>query len=178
MILYITTAMTILIGVLYHNTLVRKKNQIDSAGGAIDTILKSRQDLIPNLVETIKAYTTHETGLLAHITALCDRAQVNMDPQHQCELTQNIHLLLVNSEAYPDLKASENFKQLQQLWAELESRLSVTRRCYNSYITEYNNMVETFPTSIMAKAMRYGRKSIFMTEMQERHLLTARQLYS
>lgn len=153
------------------NSLVAAKNGIENTAAGVDAILKKRYDLIPNLVSTVEAYMQHERGLLAELTQLRTRAlAATGEERRKMEKTFSKQLggLLVTAESYPDLKASQNFLQLQAALNEVEEQLSAARRTFNAAVTAYNNALEMFPTNIMAKQMNYQRKAPFEVELVER----------
>lgn len=163
----------ILIVILLYNSLVGRKNQVDNAFAAIDAHLKKRHDLIPNLVEAVKAYMGHERGILNEITEL--RAKVlsggvssgeRVDLENK--ITKALGNLMVAVENYPNLKASENFLQLQAALNETEEQIAAARRAFNAAVTYYNNAIEMFPTNIMASLMSYQRKQVFEAAAADR----------
>jgi LemA protein len=162
----------IIIPVLMYNLLVRKKNQVENAFAGIDAILKKRYDLIPNLVATVKQYMVHEAGTLTEITSLrAKAASGGLSSDETVELNnrlgQALGGIMVAVENYPDLKASENFQQLQRALNEVEEQLSAARRSFNASVTDYNNSVEMFPTNIMASMMGYKMRRLFeVTEIE------------
>lgn len=154
----------ILIGM--YNSLVGKKNQVENVFGSMDAMLKKRYDLIPNLVETVKNYMQHERGTLTEITEMRAKAvSGNLSSDDQVDLNNKLNKMLggimVAVENYPDLKANENFLNLQGSLNEVEEQISAARRTYNAAVTDYNNAVEMFPTNIMAGMMNYRRKQVF-----------------
>ncbi len=172
----------ILIPVLMYNGLVNKKNQVLNAFASIDTMLKKRVDLIPNLVQTVKTYMKHEEKVLTGITEmrakatsgqLTDDDRVALDNQ----ISKAIGGIMVAVENYPDLKANENFIQLQRSLNEIEEQISAARRAYNTSVTNYNNAIEMFPTNIMASMMSYGRKQLFEIPKKERENVNVGQLF-
>jgi LemA protein len=161
----------VLIGM--YNALVGKKNAVENAFGSIDVMCKKRYDLIPNLVATVKQYAAHEAGTLEKVTALRNEAasgNLSSDQTVQLnnQLTHALSGLMVKVEAYPDLKANQNFLQLQRALNETEEQLSASRRAFNAAVTDFNNAVEMFPTNIMAGMMNYKRRQLFEAAEQER----------
>ncbi len=155
------------------NNLVRKKNQIDNAFGSIDAMLKKRYDLIPNLVSAVKEYMEHERETLDQITRLRTRAQSTGIPDEEKleidnQMSRMIGKLMVAVENYPQLKANENFLQLQAALNEVEEQISAARRFYNAAVTAYNNAIEVFPSNLVAQRMNYKRKKVFEIEERER----------
>jgi LemA protein len=172
----------LLIIILIYNSLVSKKNQVENAFASVDTMLKKRYDLIPNLVNTVKAYMNHEKSVLAEITEMrakaisgqvSDNERIDLDNQ----LTKAVGKIMLVSENYPDLKSNTNFLQLQSSWNEAEEQISAARRFFNSAVTDYNNAIEMFPTNIFAKMMNYQRKKVFEAQEAERQNIDAGKLF-
>jgi LemA protein len=172
-VLLVVVFLVILVPVLMYNSLVRKKNQVENAFAGIDTMLKKRYDLIPNLVASVKQYMQHEAGTLTEITNL--RAQAtrgNLSTDETVDLNNRLGKalggIMVAVENYPELKASENFQQLQRTLNEVEEQLSAARRSFNASVTDFNNSVEMFPTNLMAGMMGYGTRRLFEAVETER----------
>jgi LemA protein len=148
-----------------YNGLIGRRNQVENAFGSVDTMLKKRYDLIPNLVSAVKQYMTYETELLERIVRLRTQAMGTSNPdqkfQLEGQLSQALRGLMVSVENYPDLKASENMLQLQSSLTETEEQISAARRFYNASVTDFNNAVEMFPSSIIASSMGLTRKAVF-----------------
>jgi LemA protein len=167
--LYIVIGIVVLLVLIVlgiYNSLVGKKNQVKNAFGGMDTMLKKRYDLIPNLVSTVQQYMTHERETLTEVTAMRAKAMSgNMDNDQKVDLDNKISGMLggimVAVENYPDLKASGNFNQLQRTLNEVEEQISAARRSYNASVTDYNNAIEMFPGNMMAPRMGYVRKTVF-----------------
>lgn len=161
--------------ILQYNSLIRTKNQVDNAFGSIDVMLKNRYDLIPSLVEIVKVYMQHEKSLLQEITELRTQFLSNDSSDDKVQLEQKIRNTMerihVSVENYPELKAGENFIQLQQVWNETEEKISAARRFFNTAVTEYNNKIEQFPSNIIAGWMNLKRKMIFSIPDNERQSL-------
>jgi len=171
----------ILIGM--YNSLVGKKNAVEKAFGSIDVMCKKRYDLIPNLVATVKQYAAHESGTLEKVTALRNQAAAGNLPSDEAvqinnQLTHALSGLMVQVEAYPDLKANENFMQLQRALNETEEQLSAARRAFNAAVTDFNNAVEMFPTNIMAGIMNYKRRQLFEAVKQERENVNVGEMFN
>ncbi len=171
----------IIVMVLY-NSLIGKKNQVENAFGGMDAMLKKRYDLIPNLVSTVQQYATHERELLEKVTSLRTQAiQGNLSNDDKVELDNQISgalgQIMVAVESYPDLKANENFLQLQASLNEIEEQISASRRAYNAAVTDYNNGVEMFPTNIMAGMMNLKRKKVFEITETERQNVNVGELF-
>lgn len=178
----VIAAVLLLSSVVLYNGLVRRKNDVENAFGSVDVMLKKRHDLIPNLVETVKTYMKHEKSLLNEITELRTRAlnsDLSGDERVDLEnkITKGISGIMVAVENYPDLKANQNFLQLQGAWNEAEEQISAARRSFNAAVTAYNNSVETFPSNIMASMMGYKRRQVFEIPEKERKSPDARDLF-
>jgi LemA protein len=158
--------------VLAYNGLIARKNAVENAYGAIEAQLKKRRDLIPNLVEAVKAYIDHERELLERLVALRERAEGARGPEEafplEGELSRALAAFRVRAEAYPDLKASQNFLQLQAALTEVEDSLAAARRFYNQAVTDYNNAIEQIPTVFLARLLGLGRKPVFTLPEGER----------
>jgi LemA protein len=171
----------ILIPIIIYNTLIAKKNMVLNVFATIDALLKKRFDLVPNLVATVKGYAKHEKDLLNEITQARAKAfegQMSPDQQIQADstLTQLLTGLFATVENYPDLKANQNFMNLQRNLTELEEQISAARRAYNAAVNDYNNAVEMFPTNIIASMMNYQRKNYFQIPQKERINPNAKEL--
>ncbi len=152
--------------IFMNNTLVVRKNAVNNAFSSIDVMLQKRYDLIPSLVETVKGYTTYEQEILTKLTTLRAAAtspSANMEEKIKIEneLQQNMGKLMIAVENYPNLKANQNFLQLQGSLNEMEEQLSASRRAFNAAINDYNNAVETFPTNVLANMKQYKKKGFF-----------------
>ena len=151
------------------NRLVRLRNLLREAQSGVDVQLKRRYDLIPELVETVKGYAGYEKKILTEITqtrAGCLGAEKLKDkPQLENQLTENIKTLFAVAESYPDLKAAEGFRSLQQSLADIEDQIQYARRYYNGTVRNYNIAVQTFPSNIMAGLFRFTREDFFEIEL-------------
>lgn len=182
MILLIVLAAIALIAIMVYNGLIRKKNEVDNAFGGIDVQLKKRYDLIPNLVATVQQYASHEKELLEKITQLRAKAiGGNLSNDEKVDLDNRIsgalRSIMVSVENYPDLKASENFLNLQRSLNEVESQISAARRAYNAAVTDFNNGIETFPGNLMAGMMGLTRKQVFEIPEAERQNVNVKDLF-
>ena len=156
-----------------YNSLVGKKNQCENAFATIDTMLKQRYDLIPNLVAAVKEYMTHEKETLTEITDMRAKAvSGGISSDEAVDLNNKIGRalggIMVAVENYPDLKASDNFQQLQRSLNETEAQIAASRRAFNAAVTDFNNAVEMFPTNIMANMMSYKPMTWFSIPNEER----------
>jgi LemA protein len=148
-----------------YNSLVRLRNRRQNAFADIDVQLRQRHDLVPQLVETVKGYASHEKELLLRITEARSSAinAKSIDDKIVAEqqLTSALQGLRVQVEAYPDLKANQNFLQLQEELSDIENKLAASRRFFNGATTEYNNAVESFPGNLIAKNFGFNREIFF-----------------
>lgn len=176
-------AFLFIIGIFFYNSLIGKKNQVTNAFSAIDVMLKKRFDLIPNLVEVVKQYTTYESSTLSKIVELRSKAtsgnvsdaeKASLDAQ----LSTSVKGLMVNVENYPDLKANTNFINLQTTWTESEEQIAAARRTYNSSVTDYNNAIMMFPGSMFAGMLGYQQISVLATAEEERKNVNAKDLFN
>lgn len=149
----------VIIFIVIYNGLVSKRNGLRSVTSTLDIILQKRSDLIPNLVSTVQAYMKHEAGTLEKITKL--RTEINQGGaldkarfEKEGELSEMMRGLSISVENYPDLKASDNFVQLQRSLNEVEEQLSAARRAYNASALELNNAREQFPSNLVAGMMK------------------------
>mgnify|MGYP001128703043 CR=1 FL=1 len=149
-----------------HNRIIALRNHLRNAWAQIDTELKRRHDLIPNLVETVKAYATHERDLFERIAearnlAESDRVRPGVHTQNEKQVTQDLGRLMAVSEAYPDLKASEHFLRLQEELVETEDRIQLARRFYNGNVRDWNTLIESFPSMLVARAQGCEAENYF-----------------
>jgi len=142
-----------------YNALVSNRNGIKNAEAGVDAQLQKRYDLIPNLVATVKGYAAHEKSVLEQVTHLRQMAlQSENTPQKKqvdAAIDTSLKHIFAIAENYPNLKADENFLQLQAALNEVEAQIAAARRTYNATVTQYNNMVESFPSSIIAGAFGF-----------------------
>ncbi len=155
-----------------YNRLVRLRNNRENAFADIDVQLKQRHDLIPQLVEAVKGYMKHESDTLTKITqaraAAMSAQSIDQKIAAENQLSAALNGLKVSVEAYPDLKASTNFMQLQEEMADIENKLAAVRRYFNSATREYNNAVETFPANLVAGMFGFRRETMFDLGEQQR----------
>jgi LemA protein len=179
--LIIILVIALMVMVLY-NTLVRRKNAVSNAYSAIDAMLKKRYDLLPNLVSTVKTYMNYERDTLTKITELRNEASSDDIPADQKirlenQISRAMRGIMVQVENYPDLKANQNFLQLQAAWNEIEEQISAARRAYNASVNDYNNSVEQFPTNVMARMMKYSAKVFLDIPEEEKKNISAEELF-
>lgn len=151
--------------VLMYNSLVRVRNQVQNAWAQIDVQLKRRTDLIPNLIESVKGYMKHEKKVLTEVTKARTQMMSAQTPTEKAEannmLTGALKSLFAVSENYPDLKANENFLQLQEELVGTENKVAYSRQHYNDMVMRYNTKIEVFPTNLFAGMFRFDRKDSF-----------------
>jgi LemA protein len=156
----------ILVGL--YNRFVRLRNRVDNAWAQIEVQLKRRWDLIPNLVETVKGYAAHERGTFEAVTEARTRAQQAQTPAESAQaegiLGQALGRLFAVAEAYPELKASQNFQELQGQLEETENRIAVSRQVYNDTVLTYNNAIQTFPGVVLAGPFGFRIREFFDVE--------------
>ena len=161
----VVVVLALLFFVSIYNRLVRRRNACQNAWAQVDVQLKRRHDLIPNLVESVKGYAAHESGTFEAVTAARTAAQKAQGPADQAQaenvLTQALGKLFAVAEAYPQLRATENFQQLQAQLAETEDKIQVSRQVYNETVLSYNNAIQTVPTNIVAGAFGFQPREFF-----------------
>ncbi|XJS11791.1 LemA family protein [Aerococcaceae bacterium WGS1372] len=173
MILWIILAVVVVTGLAWigiYNNLVKRRNWVDESFSQIDVQLQRRNDLIPNLVNTVKGYASHEKTTLEAVTQARQRlinlpadasaAEINAKSN---ELSGALSRLLVVAEQYPDLKANTNFTQLQSTLEKTEQQIATARQLYNSTATQYNTTVQTIPTNIVAGVHGFTRRDLLET---------------
>jgi LemA protein len=157
--------------VLLYNGLVGKRNRVQDASAQIDVQLKRRYDLIPNLVETVKGYMKYERGVLTQVTQL--RSSIitgNMQDKAAAnnQLSQALKSIFAVAENYPQLKADETYKNLQEQLMDTEDKIAFVRTSYNDYVLDYNNAVQQFPSSMIAGAFHFSRTEFFQAPEAEK----------
>ncbi len=167
--------LAVVVGVLLlinYNALVKLRNMAQAAWADIDVQLKRRHDLIPNLVETVKGYAAHERGTLEAVVNARAKAVSAKTPEERIEgenmLTQALRGLLAVVENYPDLKANQNFLDLQKQLAEIEDAIQNARRYYNAVVRDYNIKIDVFPSNIVASLFGFKKMPYFEIEEAER----------
>lgn len=158
-----------------YNRLVRSRNRVDNAWAQIEVQLKRRWDLIPNLIETVKGYAAHERGTFEAVTAARTAAQQARGPAASAQaegiLGQALGKLFAVAEAYPDLKASQNFLDLQAQLTDTENKVAVSRQVYNDTVLTFNNAIQTFPAVILANSFGFTKREFFeVTQAAEREV--------
>jgi LemA protein len=166
-------AVLLVLVISLYNRLVRARNGVENAFASIDVQLKQRCDLIPKLVDSMRAYMTHERGTLDELTALREKASAaGATPAERVALdTQMSGLmrgLMVRAEAYPDLKASETVTLLQRSLNEVEAQIAAARRTYNAAVTGFNTAIEVFPANLLAGMFGFSRRPLFEATADDR----------
>jgi LemA protein len=148
-----------------YNGLVAMRQRVNESFADIDVQLKQRHDLIPNLVETVKGYAAHERGTLEAVIQARNTAMAAQGPAQQAAaenaLTGALRQVFALSEAYPNLKANENFQQLQMELTDLENKIAASRRFFNNAVQEYNTGIQRFPAVLFAGALGFSEKQFF-----------------
>lgn len=156
--------------VFMYNGLVRRKNRVREAWADIDVQLKRRHDLIPNLVDTVKGYMQHEKSVLENVTKARTAvmgAQTRADIEKgENMLSEALKNLFAVAENYPDLKASQNFLELQRELSDTENKIQASRRFYNTNVRDYNTAIESFPTNMLAGTFGFKHEELFKLEVE------------
>jgi LemA protein len=164
-VLFVILIAALVYAVSIYNRLIKNKNLVDEGWSGIETQLKRRSNLIPNLVETVKGYATHEREALEAVTSLRNQTMSISDigerGQKEGELTAALGRLFAVAEAYPDLKANENFISLQGDLSETEDQIQLARRYYNGTVRDMNILVESFPSNIVANNFNFSKAEFF-----------------
>ena len=169
----VVIALIVVVGLLLvalYNRLVSQRNRVDNAWAQVEVQLKRRWDLIPNLVESVKGYAAHERGTFEAVTEARANAQKASNPAEAAQaegiLGAALGRLFAVAEAYPELQADENFRQLQTELSETENRVAVSRQVYNDTVLTYNNTVQTFPGLVLAGPFGFTIREFFEVEDQ------------
>lgn len=171
-IVLIIIAVLVLFGIVLYNSVIRLKNQVKNAWAQIDVQLKRRNDLIPNLVEAVKGYMKHEKGVLENVTkarsAILAAETVEAKGKASNMLSKTLKSLFAVSENYPQLKANENFMQLQEELSGTENKIAYSRQFYNDIVMAFNTKIQTFPNNIFAKMLNFGQEASFEATAEEK----------
>jgi LemA protein len=167
-IILVLIVVAVLMFISMYNSLVRLRNQVKNAWSQIDVQLKRRHDLIPNLIETVKGYMTHERETLQNITNARSQAMsatnIKDRAQAEGELSGAMSKFFLVVENYPDLKANQNFLALQEELTSTENKISFSRQSYNDQVLFYNNKIQVFPTNIIAGMFNFKEETFFQVE--------------
>lgn len=157
---------------LLYNGLVKAKMRVGEAWSGIDVQLKRRSDLVPNLVETVKGYAQHEREIFENVAKARSALMGATDPksaaQADGELTKTLKTLFAVAEAYPQLRASENFQKLQTELSDIEAKIAYARQFYNSNVMDYNTRLKVFPNVLIARSMGFTEADFFAATEEER----------
>ena len=181
--LLVLVAIVVLLGLLFvgaYNRLVALRQNVGAAFADIDVQLKQRQDLVPNLVETVKGYAAHERGTLDEVTqaraAAASAGDMAAKAQAESVLTGALGKLMAVAEAYPDLKANQNFLQLQGELSDLENKIAAARRFFNNAVGEYNASIQRFPAVLIAGMAGFAPRDFFDVGADRAALTSAPQV--
>ncbi len=167
----VVVALVLLLGlalIALYNRLVRLRNRTENAWSQVDVQLRRRYDLIPNLLETVRGYAAHERETFEEVTRARTAAQqaqtVEQQAQAENVLTAAIGRLFAVAEAYPELRATENFQQLQGQLTDIEEKIAVSRQIYNDTVLSYDNAIQTVPSNLFAGLLGFRRRPFFEIE--------------
>lgn len=170
--LIIIIAIILIYGFITYNQLVKLNNMVQEAFSTMDVYLKKRWDLIPNLVETVREYAKYEKNILEEIVELRNNSYDQMDKDQKLDtnhrLTKQLNQLLVLAEAYPDLKANDNFRNLSNQLTKIEDDIANSRKYYNGTVRMMNNKVQMFPSNIFAMMTGFKTQKMFEAKENER----------
>ena len=164
LIVLVVVAILIISIITKYNKIVKLQNRVKSSESGIDVYLNQRFDLIPNLVECVKGYTKHEKELLESIVKQRTAYSQNKNLKNASELNNNLNRIIAVAENYPELKASEQFLNLQNNLVKMESQLQAARRIYNNDVQRYNSTIQTIPNNIVAAMFGFKEKDFFQIE--------------
>lgn len=174
-IIYVVIGIVVLIGLWFlatYNHLVTLRNRVREAWSQIDVQLKRRSSLIPNLVETVKGYAKHEKGVLEEVTKARTALMSAKDPHQAADadnmLTGALKSLFAVAENYPQLRASENFKQLQDELSDTETKVAASRQFYNTNVLDLNNSIEIMPSALVAGMFSFTKEEFFKASEEEK----------
>ena len=167
----VVIGLLLIAGIVYYNKLIKYRNLVNEAWAGIDVQLQKRAELVPNLVQVVKGYAAHESGVFEDVVRI--RSNANADPdeavaaraKHETALSKSLSRLFALAEDYPDLKASEGFQQLHQSLVEIEDHLQFARRYYNGATRDNNNAVQSFPSNIVANIFHFSQAEFFEIEL-------------
>lgn len=162
----------LIITISIYNRLIRLRNQVKNSWAQIDVQLKRRNDLIPNLIETVKGYAKHEKTVLENITkartSVMKADNIEKKAEASNQLSNTLKSLFAVAENYPQLKANENFLQLQEELSGTENKIAYSRQHYNDMVMKYNTKIEFFPNNILAGMFNFEQKEMFKTDEEEK----------
>lgn len=174
-VLYVVLGLAVVVGLFamaVYNSLIVLRNKVDEGWSDIDTQLKRRWDLIPNMVETVKGYAKHEKGVFEEVTKARSQAMQAKTPEEHAQaenmLSSTLKSLFAVAENYPELKANQNFMDLQATLREVEEHIQMSRRYYNGTVRDYNTKLQVFPNNIIAGMLGFKKREYFEIEEEER----------
>jgi len=171
-IVVLVPAVLLLYGIVAFNRLVRHRNRVNSSWAGIDVQLRRRYDLIPNLVEAVQGYAAHERQLFERVTEARTRAiqagTVHDQADAETDVTRNLRQLMAVAEAYPQLRANENFLALQEELTGTESKIAFARQFYNDQVMRYNTLIQQFPSLVVARIANFTPREFFEAEEASR----------
>ncbi len=179
----VIVAIIIVAYIAIYNSIISVKNTVEESFSAIETVFQNRYDLIPNLVDVVKQYVSHERGLLEEVTKIRTSAINNTEItkeklEEENMLSGTLKSIFALAENYPDLKANENFIQLQNQWTEIEERLQAARRAYNSAVKALNDKKQMIPSNIIASGMNLKDYPMFEAVSEAKESLDASELFA
>jgi LemA protein len=170
-IIWVLLALVVLVIIFIYNSLIRTRNRVREAWSDIEVQLKRRYDLIPNLVNTVKGYASHEQKIFEDVAnaraSALSASSKDQKAKAESNLSGTLKSLFAVAENYPDLKANQNFLDLQNQLTDTEDKIQAARRFYNNMVMELNTKVQTFPTNILAKIFKIGPEEFFGLESEE-----------
>ncbi|MBS9784257.1 LemA family protein [Candidatus Gracilibacteria bacterium] len=169
--------------IVVYNIIISAKNSVEESASAIETVFQNRHDLIPNLVEVVKKYSEHEKSLLENITKLRSSAMSGQEitPEklsNENQISGTLKSIFALGENYPDLKANENFINLQNEWSNIEDNMQAARRAYNAAVKLLNNKKQMFPSNIVAGMMTLKDYPLFEADKEAKNSLDAKNLFA
>lgn len=171
-IILVVLVVVVLWAILVYNGLIRLRNRVSEAWSDIDVQLKRRHDLIPNLISTVKGYATHERELLERVTEARTSAMNAEAPAEKAEnenvLSGALKSLFAVAENYPDLKANQNFLELQRELSDTENKIQAARRFYNGNVMQFNTKIQVFPNNLIAGILNFKQEEFFEAEAEEK----------
>lgn len=166
----VAALVVVILVIVVYNRLVRLRNRVDNAWAQVEVQLKRRYDLIPNVVETVKGYASHERETFEAVVEARNAAQAAQGPEEQGQaenaLTSALRRLFALAEAYPELRAAPNFAQLQTELSDTENKIAVSRQIYNDSVLTYNNAVQSVPTNLVAGLTGFRSRPFFEAEVE------------
>ena len=173
---YVILAIVVLIVIFIiaqYNSLIKLRNSVNEGFSTMDVYLKKRWDLIPNLVETVKGYAKHESEVLENVTKLRENSYENMSSSDKIEKNQQLSKGILNlmavAEQYPELKANQNFINLNQELSRIEEDIANSRKYYNAVVRNLNNKIEMFPSNIISNIFGFKKEKMFETSTEEKN---------